>query len=175
MELENIAARADQFEKETAEANQFKKPEESAKEGVVQLDPLEAAGNRAEALLRILGVGAQAFIDNRLELPDDEILQGRASLAPVIEKYGLAGDGGVIPYQEEITAGFYLGGLWRRFRRVLAELRAADKAEAEKKKREQESSGSQRKHQPEEPARPVSGEVRIREEPDADKEGWSSE
>lgn len=164
--LDNIAAQADQFEKETAAAGEF-----SADEQQTIVDQLDAAADRAEALLRILGVGAKAFIDNRLDLPPEEIEQGRACLAPVIEKYGLAGDGGGIPYQEEITAGFYLGGLWRRFRRALAELREVDRAKAEAEK----DSGNQRKHQSEEQSRPVPGEVGVREKSDAPPPRWSTE
>jgi hypothetical protein len=176
-QLENIANKAEGFEKQTAESQSFEPVNDSPGAGAVPfVDPLEAAKNRAEILLQTLGVAAKSFIDTRLEMPPEEIAAGKEGLGPLLAKYNLAGDGdGKLPYQEEITAGLYLGGLWRRFRRALASLRAFDKAEAEKQKQQdQANNGDQRKHQSQEQPQPVSGEVGVRQEPDIDSPGWLS-
>lgn len=173
-QLENIANRAEGFEQQTAESSTFEPLQENARLAAPVADPLESAKNRAAVLLQTLGVAAKAFIDPRLELPPEEIAAGQEGLGPLLAKYNLAGDGdGKLPYQEEITAGLYLGGLWRRFRRALAHLRAIDKAEAEaKKQQDQANNGNKREHQPQEQPRPVSREVGLRQEPNIDSPRW---
>src|SRR5690554_5278078 len=120
-ELERVINRAEALEREQAEAADFSQPEsETERVSVASVDALEAAANRAESLMRVAEGAIKMFVDSRLMLDDDEIQSGRDSLAPVLDKYALAGEGsGHLPYQEEITAGFYLGGLWKRFRRAL--------------------------------------------------------
>lgn len=170
--LENIANKAEGLEKQTADSQTFE-PVNELPGAAVFIDPLEAAKNRAAIILQTLGAGAKAFIDQRLELPPEEIAAGQEGLAPLLAKYNLVGGGdGKLPYQEEITAGLYLGGLWRRFRRALAQLREIDRAEAERQKQEQESNGNQRKHQPQEQPQPVSSEVGVRQESDTDSPRW---
>lgn len=169
-ELDDIAARADAFEKQ---AEQSKKVEPEVVGQVAAPDPMQAAANMAESLLKTAEAGVKFFFDQRLCLGDEELGEGKDSLAPVIEKYNLtAGGNGKLPYQEEIVAGFYLGGLWKRFRRALASLRAVDEANAKAKREQEQANGNQRKHQPEEQPRPVPSEVRVREESDDDTPGW---
>lgn len=171
--LENIANRAEGFEQQTLESSTFEPLQENARLAAPVADPLEAAKNRAAVLLQTMGVAAKAFIDPRLELPPEEIAAGQEGLGPLLAKYNLAGDGdGKLPYQEEITAGLYLGGLWRRFRRALAQLKAIDKAEAEAKRQQEQANGNKREHQPKEQPRAVSSEVGLRQESDTDSEGW---
>lgn len=181
-ELDNLARRAESFEKQTQDANTWEEVSESQEQGKTEpVIDIDAAGNRVESLMKVAEAAAKMFLDNRLYLPDEEIEAGRDSLAPVVQKYGLAGEGtGRLPYQEELTAGFYLGGLFKRFRRALAALKAADKAKAEaeeqaKKQRYQASTptnGEEREHQSEEQPRPLSGEVGVGEVADADAPGW---
>lgn len=183
-ELENLARRAEQFEQEAKAATKWEevseKPEPGKVETVVDID---AAGNRVESVMKVAEAAAKMFLDSRLFLPDEEIQAGRDSLAPVVQKYGLAGEGtGRLPYQEELTAGFYLGGLFKRFRRALVALKAADKAKAEKEREANQqqnkasgTSGEERKHQSKESAQPVSGQVGLGEVTDPDAPGWLSQ
>jgi Sec-independent protein translocase protein TatA len=176
--LDQVVNRAEAFEREQAAAAEFtdQSEAESEKQAVSSVDPSEAAANLAESVLRIGEGAAKMLADSRLYLPDDELESGRASLAPVIEKYDLTRGGtGKMPCQEEIQAGFYLGGLFRRFRRALAELKAKDQAEAKAKRERQQNNGNQREHQPQEPAHALPSEVGLRKEPDANKEGWNTE
>lgn len=170
-ELDDIAARAEAFEKQSEQSRKVE-PEDTGR--VDAIDPMQAAENMAASMLTVAQAGAKFFFDQRLYLGDEELAEGKSSLAPVIDKYDLAmGGNGKMPYQEEIVAGFYLGGLFKRFRRALAALRASDKAKAEAEKREQDqANGNQRKHQSQEQSRTVPSEVGIREEPNNDKEGW---
>lgn len=171
--LDQAIGRAESFEREqTDKAKEFASESEPAAGAVASVDPIEAAGNMAVSLLKVAEGACKAFVDSRLMLDEKELESGRESLAPVIDKYGLALGSGKMPYAEEIEAGFYLGGLWRRFRRALGELKAADKAAA--KEREQ-ANGGQRKYEPEKPARAVPSEVGLREKPNTNSEGWNSE
>lgn len=183
MGIDSVIGRADALDRQTDAPADWEQTEEQTEQtekpaGQVRpVDPMEAAANRAEVLLRLMGGAVKGFVDRRLELDQTEIDNGREALAPVIDKYNLAGTGnGNVPYQEEITAGFYLGGLWRRFRRALAELRAADKAREKAQQEQQQSDyGNQREHATSKPAQPVPGNQRLRQEPDPDAPGWDSE
>lgn len=177
-ELERIAARAEQLEREREQADEIEPEQPERQAGQVRpVDPMEAAGNRAEAILRIAEGAAKMFFDSRLMMPKEEIQSGRESLAPVIDKYNLAGEGsGNLPYQEEIVAGFYLGGLIKRFRRAWADLRARDKAEQARREAEKQAdNGQERKYQPEKQSRPIPGEVGNGKKPDHDTPRWDSE
>ena len=132
---------------------------------------LEAAAEMAESLLKTGEKIMQAFVDQRLVADELEVARCGENVGPLLDKYNLTGGGGGLPYQEEMAAGFYFGGLIKRFRRALAELRKADKA----KKQEKETNGNQREHQTSQPSRAVSGEVGVREKSDASKEGWNTE
>jgi|GEM_PF-6257922 len=132
---------------------------------------LEAAAEMAESLLKTGEKIMQAFVDQRLVADELEVARCGENVGPLLDKYNLTGGGGGLPYQEEMAAGFYFGGLIKRFRRALAELRKADKA----KKQESENNGDKREHTPQQPARPVSSEVRVREKPNTTAEGWNSE
>lgn len=181
-ELDNLARRAESFEKQAQDASTWEEVSDTQEPGKV--DPvvdIDAAGNRVESLMKVAEAAAKMFLDNRLFFPDEEIQAGRDSLAPVVQKYGLAGEGtGRLPYQEELTAGFYLGGLFKRFRRAMAALKAADKAkaEAEKQANQQQhqasapANGEERKHQSEKQSRSVSSEVGVGEVTDPDAPGW---
>ncbi|WP_341937195.1 hypothetical protein [Marinimicrobium sp. C2-29] len=177
-ELDQVINRAEAFEREQAQASDWSEPEAEPERVQVQgVDPMEAAQNMGESFLRVVEVGVTTFVDQRLRLDDEEIEAGRASLGPAIDKHHLTAGDGRLPYQEEITAGFYLGGLWRRIKRTLTELRAKDKAEAKRKQQQEEgqANGDQREHQPQEQPHALSGEQRIREESDAPAPGWNSE
>lgn len=171
--LDNIANKAEAFEKSAQESSTFA-PVDDKKESagaIPAANELDAAANRAAIILKTLEAGVTAFVDQRLHFPEEEIAAGREGLAPILAKYNLAGDGdGQLPYQAEITAGLYLGGLWRRFRRALAHLRTLDKAE--KQKQEQTSNGDQRKPEPQEQPRPVSSAVGVRQESDPETPRW---
>lgn len=176
-ELENIAKRAEAFERQAEEANTWEDAEEKPRQAgaVSGVDPSEAAGNMAENFLRIGEAAAKLFADSRLMLDEAEILSGRASLSPVIEKYNLAGSGdGNLPYQAEISAGFYLGGLWKRFKRALAALRAEDraKAEANQQSGNKANNGEERKYKSEEQSQSLPSPERLRQESDPDSPGW---
>lgn len=167
-DLAGVIGRAEQFDTSSQETV----PE-------VAVEPqtdIDAAMMRARVILKTLEGGAKLLADSRLMLSDEDLESGQASLAPLIQKYNLAGDGsGNIPFAEEVAAGFYLGGLWKRFRRALADLRAKDKAESEKRNNQQQansSDGNQRKHRPEEQAHAVPGEVGVREESDPEAPRW---
>lgn len=172
--LEQAIGRAEAFDREQADkAQEYAQEAQQDQATVAGVDSMEAAANMAESLLKTGVVACKAFVDSRLSVDDEEVQQCRESLAPLIDKYNLAVGGGKLPYGEEISAGLYLGGLWRRFRRALTELRAKDKAE--RQAREQANNGDQRKHESEKPSQSVSGEVGLRQEPDADSPGWDSE
>lgn len=172
--LDQAIGRAEAFEREQAEkASEFASDGKQDQQNISPGDSLDAAENMAESFLKV-GMGVcKAFIDRRLEADAEEIKQCRESLGPVIDKYNLAAGNSKLPYAEEISAGLYLGGLWKRFRRALSDLRAKDKAEQQA--REQANHGSERKHQPEKPTQSLPGEVGVRQEPDADSPGWDSE
>lgn len=178
-ELEQMQRKAEQFEQEASEAEKIEdKPTQGEVAGI---DPSEAAENMAETLLHV-GFGvSKLFLDSRLTLGDDEVMSGRESLAPVIEKYNLQGGGdGKIPYWQEITAGLYIGGLIKRIKRALSELKAKDKAEREAKQQANAQAaqqpnqagnagyyGEERKHDTKEQPHAVSSEVGLRQEPNA--------
>lgn len=188
--LDNLARRAEAFEQEQKEAGSWGEIKDSEKKpdasGASPLPDIDAAANRAEAILKIAESATHMFIDDRLSLGDVEIENGRNSLAPVLQKYNLMGEGtGRLPYQEELTAGFYLGGLFKRFKCALTALRAKDKAEAEANKQasqqpnqqanksgNQAENGEERKHQSEEQSQPVPGNERLREVADPDAPRW---
>lgn len=182
--LENLTRRAESFERQAQEANTWEDAEETAAGKVEPVPDIDAAGNRAESLLKIGEGIAKLLIDNRLFFAPEEIQEGRESLAPVIQKYNLAGEGtGRLPYQEEISAGLYLGGLIKRFRRALAALRASDKAkaEAENKANQQpnqqqnqatQSDGEERKHKSEEQPHALSGSLGLGQVSDPDAPVW---
>lgn len=181
-ELDNLARRAESFEKQAQEAGTWEEVSDTAEPGKVEaVIDIDAAGNRVESLMKVAEAAAKMFLDNRLHFADEEIEAGRDNLAPVVQKYGLAGEGtGRLPYQEELTAGFYLGGLFKRFRRALAALKAADKAKAEAEKQANQQqyqasaqpNGEERKHQSKEQSRSVPGEVGVGEVADPDAPGW---
>jgi hypothetical protein len=174
-ELDNLAHRAEAFEKGAAAANSWEPVDDKKEQGagvIAALPPIDAAGNRAESVLKVLAAAAKMFVDDRLEMSEAEIQNGRDSLAPVIQKYNLAGEGtGRLPYQEELTAGFYIGGLIKRFMRAVATLRAYDKAKAQADNQannqpnnqanyaQGQANGEERKHQSEKQSQPVSSEV----------------
>jgi hypothetical protein len=164
--MDAVINKAEQFDAESQESASVEQPIEPQTE-------ISAAETRAAVLLKMLEGGAKLLADSRLMIDDEELASGTASLAPVIQKYNLAGEGnGNIPFAEEVAAGFYLGGLWKRFRRALAELRAADKAKKDEQKQASSSNGDQREHRTEEQSRPVPGKIGVREEPNPKKEGW---
>lgn len=178
-ELEKLALRAEHHEQQAASAAEFEPVKEQGQaEGVVAgVSTAEASANAAETMLRIAEGAAKLFADPRLMLSQEEIDSGRESLAPVIEKYGLAGSGdGRIPFWQELTAGLYLGGLIKRFRRALAQLRADDKAKEQAKQQSEDkaraSDGEERKHQHEERPHVVSGAVGVGEVSDLEAPGW---
>ncbi len=192
-ELEKLAKRAEFQEQQNRQPEEWEEVQDkksSPGPEVVQALPSDqAAANRAEAILTIAEKAAQMFFDPRLVLGEGEIEAGRDSLAPVIQKYNLAGEGtGRLPYQEEITAGLYLGGLFKRFRRAIAALRASDKAEAEAKAKEQANqkssgqfnssvnqandNGEERKHQSEKQSHFVPSALGLGEVSDPDAPKW---
>jgi hypothetical protein len=185
-ELENLANRAESFERDQAGAQKWEPVSESeakTKAGVVPpVNTIDAAENRAEGFLRVAEGVAKLIFDSRLMLDEEEIQSGRSSLSPAIQKYNMAGDGsGNLPFQEEISAGFYLGGLFKRFRRALAALKAKDKAEAEAKRQANEKAnssgngyGEERKHETRKQSQSVPGDVGVWQEPDADAPKWLS-
>lgn len=165
-ELEQLAAKHDGLESEAESLQQSEPVSDGKADG-------EAAANMAESLLR-LGEGcAKVLLDPRLCLDDSDIDAGRESLSPVIDKHDLAVGSGKMPYQEEITAGFFLGGLIKRMMQALRSLRERDKAK--QRERDKANHGDQREHQTTEPTQPVPGPERVREEPNPKEEGWSSE
>jgi hypothetical protein len=177
-ELENLAQRAEAFEKSAEESKKWGEPE--AEEKSEPLPDIDAAGNRVESIMKVAEAAAKMFLDNRLFFPDEEIEAARGSLSPVVQKYNLAGEGtGRLPYQEELTAGFYLGGLFKRFRRALAALKAADKAKAEKENQanqqanqEENNDGDERKHGTQEQPHVVPSEVGVWQESDPNAPKW---
>lgn len=172
-ELSNVINRAEAFDAEQQQAGEYA-PQESGPSGANPASE-DAAENMAESVLRIGEAAAKMVVDRRVYVDDAEVEACRSSLAPFIQKYNLAKGDGKAPYQEEIQAGFYLGGLWKRFRRNVAQLRANDRAKAKANQEQNSNHGDQRKYQSQEPAHPVSGEVGIRKESDADTPGWDSE
>lgn len=185
-ELENLVNRAESFERDQVGAQTWEpvsEGEAKVKAGTVPpVNTIDAAGNRAEGFLRITEGVVKLIFDSRLVMGDDEIESGRESLSPLIQKYNLAGEGnGNLPYQEEISAGLYLGGLFKRFKRALVVLRAKDKAEAEAKRQANDganssgnkaSNGEERKHETSEQSQPLSGDLGVWQEPDADAPKW---
>lgn len=177
-ELENLANHAEQYERKTEEAQKFESPDKENTQVIVSgVSPEEAAGNMAETILQV-GFGVcQFLLDPRLQYDVDEVAAAREKLAPVIQKYNLAvGGTGRLPWIEEIMAGLYLGGLYKRIKRVLSEIRAYDKAkrEAETEANSQANNnqnqanssyyGEARKHQSQESSHPVPSEVGVRQE-----------
>lgn len=174
-DLGNVISRAIELEKDQAAAASFEPVDESKSKRTetVKSGGGDSAAEFAESLL-VMGTSvAQAFVDSRLCVDDQEIALCRSELAPALDKYSLARGDGKIPYREEWRAGFYLGGLGRRFKRALAQLRAQDKAKMEAKRRAE--NGGQRKHETQESAYPVPSKERVREKSNVDKEGWNSE
>ena len=182
--LENIANRADQMDRQTEKAQEFE-PVEETKSGeavLVGVSEDQAAANMAECLLSV-GFGvAKMLLDSRLVMGEGELESGKESLSPVIQKYNLYGSGsGRLPYWEEITAGLYLGGLYKRIRAALSELRAADKAKREAKgqanqqpenNQTQANYGQERKHEFKEQSHSLPSSVGLREESDANTPFW---
>lgn len=173
--LENIVAEAEHYEQQTENAQQFKPEVEQggAAAVVAGISPAEAAGNMAESVLS-LGFGLMRMVlDSRLVLADEEKECARNDLSPVIEKYNLAmGGTGRLPWHEEIIAGLYLGGLYKRIRRALSELRAMDKAKREAKEQasgnQQQANdyyGKEREHAAQEQPHAVPSDFGLRQEP----------
>lgn len=172
-ELELLARQAEAKEQaaEAAESLSEQEAKQSQSEPGIEPGAAEAAENMAETILR-LGEGAvRLLVDNRLALSDEDIQGGREALAPAIEKHGLARGSGRMPYQEEIVAGLWIGGLIRRARVTLQRLKAEDKAKEEQLRR----NGEKREDRTAEPTHSISGEERVREEPNTETEGWNSE
>ncbi len=156
-----------------AQQSQAVEPSQSETDALVMAS--DAAKNRAEGLLKICEAGVKAFVDPRLELSEEDIHGGRECMGPCVEKYDMAGDGeGVIPFQEEATMGFWLGGFAKRTWANIKLLRKRDR-EALKRQREQQQHGNQREYQSTEPAHPVPGAERDGQKPDVETEGWNSE
>ncbi len=173
--LDELAEKYDDIEK-SEEASDSTESKAKVKPTEPTLEPSESAKGRVEGLLKLCEAGVQSFVDPRLALSEEDIHAGRESMAPAVEKYGLAGSGegeGAIPFSEEVTLGFYLGGLFKRTMNSIRQLRAFDKAE-EKKRRAQQN-GSEREHRPTEQAHDVSGAKRDGQKSDAEEEGWNSE
>ncbi|WNZ54156.1 hypothetical protein QT397_14770 [Microbulbifer sp. MKSA007] len=164
-ELERMAKQAESDEKvRDAEAAESEATEASPEPET--LVPMEAAENRAQSILKIAEGACQMFIDERLVLEQEEEERGISSLAPAIQKYELAGTGtGRIPYQEEVTAGFYIGGLIRRIIKAVKALRQHDREEA-KKREEAYRSGKEREHQTPQQSQPLPGEEWLRQNSD---------
>ncbi|WP_444884854.1 hypothetical protein [Microbulbifer sp. PSTR4-B] len=159
-ELERMAQQAETEEK-ARDAEAAESEANEAKPEPEKLVPMEAAENRAQSILKIAEGACQMFIDGRLVLEQEEEELGINSLAPAIQKYELAGTGtGRIPYQEEVTAGFYIGGLIRRIIKAVKALRQHDREE-ENKREEAHRNGAQREHQTSQQSQPVSSEVGI--------------
>lgn len=189
--LENIANRADQMDRQTEQAQEFG-PVEETKSGeavLVGVSPEQAAANMAECLLSV-GFGvAKMLLDSRLVMGEGELESGKESLSPVIQKYNLYGSGsGRLPWWEEISAGLYLGGLYKRIRAALSELRAADKAKREasqqanaqpnpqaEKNQNQANYGDQRKHQSQEQSHTIPSSLGVRQKSDPDSPFWLRE
>ena len=184
--LEDLARMAEHQEKQQDAASTWEPVEDQKPAGTINgVSDQEAAANAAESYLRIAEGVAKMFADPRLMLGDEEIASGRESLAPVIDKYGLAGTGdGKIPFWQEIGAGLYLGGLFKRFRRALAQLRADDEAKEQAKKQANQqannqavnqantSDGEERKHQTVEQSQPLPSDQWVREVTDPDAPVW---
>lgn len=171
-ELELLARQAEAEEQATAASEALGEAEATGKpaQSEPQAEP-GAAENLAETVLRLGEGAARLLVDNRLALSDDDIDGGRAALGPAIDKHDLASGTGRMPYQEEITAGLWLGGLIRRARATLRRLKAEDKAKRERLKR----NGEERENRTTEPAHAVSGEKRPGEESDTEAPGWLAE
>jgi hypothetical protein len=178
--LENIANRADQMDRQSAQAQEFEPVDDQPKGEAVLMgvSPEQAAENMAESLLS-MGFGVvKMILDSRLVMGGDELESGKESLSPVIQKYNLAGGGtGRLPWHEEMCAGLYLGGLYKRVRAALSELKAKDKAKREanlqaENNRNQANYGDQRKYQSQEQSHSLSSSVGVRQEPNANTEGW---
>lgn len=176
--LENIVAEAEHYDRQTESAQQFKPVDEQggAAAVVAGISPTEAAGNMAESVLS-LGFGLMRMVlDSRLVLADEEKECARNDLSPVIEKYNLAmGGTGRLPWHEEIIAGLYLGGLYKRIKRALGELRAADKAKREAKEQANQQAngntyqandyyGKEREYAAQEQPHAVSSDIGLRQE-----------
>lgn len=182
--LENIANRADQMDRQFEQAQEFEPVDDKPKGEAVLMgvSPEQAAENMAESLLSV-GFGvAKMLLDSRLVMGEGELESGKESLSPVIQKYNLAGGGtGRLPWYEEISAGLYLGGLYKRIRAALSELKAADKAKREVKEQAsqqpennqtQVNYGNQREHTTTEHAHTVSSYIGVRKESDPDSPFW---
>lgn len=175
-DLDNVINRAVEFEREQAKSASFEAEPESEpkRRSSVKSSNENSAEEFAESLLVSGEKVVKALVDSRLYAAQPEKDLCRSELGPFIEKYNLHGAGdGKIPYREEWDAGWYLGGLFRRFKRAVAQLRAEDKAKHEAKQRV--NNGDQRKHQTEKPAHAVPSQERVREEPNTDSPGWDSE
>lgn len=169
-ELELLASRAEKQEK--GEADELKaelggdQPEEKT---APPPEVVDAGVNRGKSILRMASKGLENFVDPRLAVPKEEIDHGGEEMGPALAKYGLTGSGtGSIPFEEEVRAGFFLGGfikrIWKRIK-LLAEY----EAEQAKKRRNQElrqQHGEEPQYQTAEPAQSVSGEERLRQESD---------
>lgn len=166
-ELERLAKRAEAGEEaEAAERREEDEPEQQPEQGAPEPGQVRAGENRAEVVLRIIEGGAKLIFDDRLALEPDQVEEGREKLGPAIAKHDLQGTGtGNIPYQEEVVAGFFIGGLIKRLIRKFKALRQRDR---EEKQKEQESKlhGTEPQYQTAEPAQPVSSQKRVREESD---------
>lgn len=172
-ELDRAIARAAAFQKEQNRAAGVEL-EESTEQGASSVtisapSSLDQAKNMAESLLKTGEQITKILVDKRLIVDQEEVDDCRESMAPLLDKYKVS-SGGSVPFIEEIRGGYYMGGLFKRFKRAVAELKAQDK-----KKREQQENGSTRANREEKQARNVSGQVGIREESNAKAEGWDSE
>ncbi len=168
--LDLLAHRAEQSEKGEAEQLEAElSPEEPEVDPPASPEAIDAGANRAESFMRICEGGVQLFLDDRIALSDEEIQASRDQLGPALAKHNLAGTGtGNIPYQEEVTAGFFLGRMIKRLVVRLRQLRRSDQEEAKKKEQQwrQSQHGQEPQHQVRESSQPVPGEVGLREESD---------
>ncbi|WP_019603218.1 hypothetical protein [Teredinibacter turnerae] len=165
-ELERLASEAEAVEQAEVEASKPAPASELQSDVEPGIDRKEAAQNRAESMLNIMEGGIKLLLDRRLTIPADSKEEGRETLGAVIDKHSLQGDGtGRVPLEEEVRAGFYLGGLLKNLIKARQALKAHDK-QAAKQQREQAINGSQREYAPTQQAQPLSGQVGLRENSD---------
>ncbi|MGH1374590.1 MAG: hypothetical protein ACRBBW_21315 [Cellvibrionaceae bacterium] len=134
-----------------------------------KVDTEEAEGKGADRLSRFIVKGHEfgfRLLDGDIEYTEALYKEAEEDLAPLLEKHGLGSGVDSIPFEEEVTAGLFIGRLWRN---TLNAIRANAKA---KKQKESPNHGEERKHPSTEPAQPVSGEERVRQESNPHPSQW---
>lgn len=175
-ELDKLAEKYDAIEQD--EVQEQSEPVAEKPSEPEFIEPTEAGKERAEALLKISEKLFNLTVEDRLALTGEDIEEGRESLGPVLEKYNVQGEG-KFQYQEEVTAGFFIGRLVKKVVSGLRTLRKMD-AEARKQKQKQNNQeaindGEERERRATQPAQVDNGSERNGEKSDVEKEGWSSE